>query len=187
MGHEIPIFFLPVEPRERSWDRADAEKLIGEAYHDRERSRLCSSVSRNWWHLQNIRRSAAAHNSSSLEFLAATVACLDTSGIAKAIQALAAILAESSHGLERLATTCTPEANEAFLKMAADQGDGDAEPEELYLRAFLEATPSNDVKWSGDAGYSAGVGYFAFLKSLLLCLTECLIRGKHLLYYRPQP
>ncbi len=81
-----------------------------------------------------------------------------------------------------MATTCTAGANEFFLQQ--DKG-ADIDAREVYTRAFLEARPSHEVEWTGDAGYAAGVGYFAFLKSLLVCLTECLNAGKHLLYYRP--
>jgi uncharacterized membrane protein len=185
MGYEIPIFFVPIDPTAREWSDTDAAQLIGDSYNDRERTGLRSSVSRNWWHIANVREAALALNSSAFDFLEQPVACLDTAAIAKAIQTLAAILAEASGGLKELATTCTAEASEFFLKK--DTVDTDADPRKAYIRAFLEAKPSYDIEWSGDAGYGASVGYFAFLKSLLLCLTECLSAGKYLLYYRPQP
>ncbi len=105
--------------------------------------------------------------------------------MAEAIWTLATIIAEASRGLPQLATTCTPEANAFFLQK--EQPGSNADPMEVYIRAFSEATPSFDIEWSGDAGYRASIGYFAFLKTLLLCLVECLNSGQYLLYYSPQP
>ena len=185
MGYEIPIFFVPVPPSKRHWSEDEAAQLVGEGYEDREKSRLRSSVSRNWWHVANLLEAAAATDASALAFLNKPVACLDTPAVAQAIRVLTSVLAETSGGLARLATTCTAEANEFFLREEASTPDAD--PAEAYTRAFLEAKPSYDVEWSGDAGYGASVGYFAFLKSLLVCLVECLTAGQYLLYYRPQP
>ena len=189
MGYEIPVFFLPVAPSNRPWTEEDVERVISEAYEDRDKSGLRTSISRNGWHLDNVRQAAARLGSSALGFLEASSVVLDTVAITKAIQTLAAILAEASGGLAGLATTCTAEANEFFLKAETSDSetDEDTEPTEAYLRAFLEAGPSRDIQWSGDAGYSASVGYFAFLKSLFLCLAECLIEGKHFLYYSMHP
>ncbi len=185
MGYEIPIFFVPVTPSKRTWGEDEAAQLVGDGYEDREKSGLRSSVSRNWWHVANVRRAASAIDSSALAFLDEPVACLDTAAVAQAIRTLTTILAEASDGLPQLATTCTAAANEFFLQ--EETGAPHVDPTEAYTRAFLEAKPSYDVEWSGDAGYGASVGYFAFLKSLLLCLVECLNEGQYLLYYRPQP
>jgi hypothetical protein len=185
MGLELPIFFIPVDPGDRAWSREDAEQLIGDAYDtEREKTGVRSSASRGGWHLRNVRQAASTLKLSALDFLERDLARLDTGEIAQAIQALSAILAEASSGASDLATTCTAAANEFFVQI--QRADTDANPKEAYARAFLEAQPTYDVEWSGDAGYGAIVGYFAFLKTLLVCLVECLNSGKHLLYYRAQ-
>jgi hypothetical protein len=184
MGFEVPVFFAPVAPVQREWRLPDAERLIGDLYDkDRSQTGFRSSVSRNDWHLDNLRRAAAALHSSAFDFLERDCACLDTPAVAKAAQALVAILAEASGGLEKMATTCTAEANEFFRNQHQDSPGID--PREVHARAFLEASPAHELEWSGDAGYGACVGYFAFLKSLLVSLTDCLLTGRYLLYYHP--
>jgi hypothetical protein len=185
MANTLPIFFIPVDPVDRAWTLQEVWQVIGDAHkREREKTGLRSSCSRGQWHIRNVLEAAAKLNSSSLDFLEQEFVCLDTLEVAKAIQALAAILAETSCGLTELATTCTAETNEFFLHEG--RADIDANPQEAYIHAFQEAKPSYDVDWMGDAGYSASVGYFAFLKTLLLCLTECLNTRKYLLYYRAE-
>src|SRR5690349_17180126 len=137
MGNEIPIFFLPVEPRSCTLNCDDVHQLIDVAYEARERSGLRTSISRNWWHLANLRKSTAARNSCAFDFLDETVACLDTASIVKAIQILAEVLAEASAGVPNLAATCTSDANEFFLRMESDDtSEADVSTEEILLRAF---------------------------------------------------
>src|SRR5262249_1365010 len=155
MGYEIPIFFVPVPPTKRTWSEDEAAQLVGDGYEDREKSRLRSSVSRNWWHVANVLQAASRINSSALAFLDEPVACPAPSAGAHAIRTLTDTLVEASGGLPHLATTCTGDANEFFLQQ--DTGPTDAGPAEAYARAFLEAKPSYDVEWSGDAGYRASV------------------------------
>lgn len=183
MGYDVNLFFAPVDPDQTQWNVETAIDRVGDLI-DKSRSEtgLRSSVSRNGWHVETVRQAAAAHGSTALDFLEQPVACLTPSELAAAIRVLAIILAEAAGGVEELQTTCTAGANEFFL--AQDRQTIDPDARSAYAQAFLEAKPAHEVEWSGDAGYSASVGYFAFLKSLMVGMTECLIVGKRLLVYR---
>lgn len=183
MGYDVHLYFLPVDPDQTSWDVDTVLDRIGELM-DKPRSEtgLRSSVSRSGWHIEAVRQAAETFGSKAFTFLEEPFACLSAPELAATVGSLAVLLAEAATGVEQLQTTCTAGANEFFLAEERQTINPDAQS--AYVQAFLEAKPAHEIEWSGDAGYSASVGYFAFLKSLMIGMTECLITGKQMLVYR---
>lgn len=182
MGTDIHCFFVPVSQEVAPQDFDAAWAVIGERYDRKEEAGLRKSVSRNGWHLASLTEAAGRNGSSALDFLEQDFALLDLPETAAALGALASILAEAAEGLEAMATTASEAASEALLAISLDQDPAEVETRRLMRKAYREAMPSYDVEWTGDAGYGALDGYFAFSKSLAACLLECLQRGDRLLF-----
>jgi hypothetical protein len=182
MGTDVRTFFCPVAAEEAPQDRNAAYGIVGDRYGRKEETGLRTSVSRNGWHLASLTDAAGRNGSSALDFLKEDFALLDIRQAAAALGALASILADAAEGLEALATTASEAASEALLAISLDQDPEQLETRRLMQAAYREAMPSYDVEWTGDAGYGALDGYFAFLKSLAACLLECLQKGHRLLF-----
>jgi hypothetical protein len=182
MGTDVRCFFAPVAAEETPQDLDAAYGIIGDRYGRKEETGLRTSLSRNGWHLTTLTDAASRNGSSALDFLKEDFALLDPRQAADALGALASVLAEAAEGLEALATTASEAASESLLAISLDQDPAELETRRLMQKAYREAVPSYDVEWTGDAGYGALDGYFAFLKSLAACLLECLQNGDRLLF-----
>lgn len=182
MGTDVRCFFVPVTREDAPQNLDAARSVVGDRYDRKEETGLRTSVSRNGWHLASLTDAAAAKGSTALNFLKEDLALLDLRETAEALGVLAEVLADAAQGLEALATTASEAASETLLAISLDQDPAELETRGLMRVAYREAAPSYSVEWTGDAGYGALDGYFAFLKSLAACLLESLQRGHLLLF-----
>lgn len=187
MGVEIPVFFMPVDDNQAAQLESDEAvwELVGRCHDSRADCGLRSSTSRNFWHLYAAKRYAEQHQSDALSFLDTSTVVLKTPAIVQAIALLAHLMGDASHGVDRMPTTCTEDANAYFLQLDLDTAGSNETASEAFRRAYCQAAPTYDVEVTSDAGFGAAVDFFAFIKSLFQALGEALLQGKSLLFACP--
>ena len=84
MGHEIPIFFAPIEKTQspnqlNRW--VDAAELLNELLSAREENEVYIITSRNWWHLYTLRLFCDELKIAGLEFASVEIVLLETESL----------------------------------------------------------------------------------------------------------
>lgn len=184
MGHYIPVFFVPIEkvqlPEELpNWH--SALRILNE-FAGAGRPAVRQSTSRNWWHQYALRILCQAFGIQGLEFLQSEIACICDRELAAAAQALDIVMDKTANGIPFLGASA--EENAAIRGLRDDLAQ--VSLDELAI-AISQVRPLRKVDPPVDSGFEAGIGFFAFIKSLRAAIGEAIDEKKCLLYVQPQP
>ena len=190
MGHNIPVFYIPME-RSKVPDTLDKwtqlSDVLNEAYRDPMASGLRQATSKGWWFQGVLDGLTRYWGVAGLGFIWAEAACLSPEEVDRAESGLREMLLRLRDPANR------PQRWEESLRAIfwlwyeRDDREWTARPSEILHRAMSESEAGIAVVSEVEHGYQQLFDFMCFLKTTLAALEAARERGVSLLYIRPQP